>query len=110
MVGVMSSAVPTITTSTMIASISSVWLSMKGSSSVTTWLGDLRDGDQPGRDQRGGDQEHDDAGGHRGAHEDLVELAELQLAVDARRDEQRVDRDHDGGLGRREDAELQADR
>ena len=37
-VGVMSSAVPTITTRTMIANISSVLLPMKGFSRSTTWL------------------------------------------------------------------------
>ena len=38
MVGAMSSAVPTITTSTMIASIKSVWLPMKGRTRSTTWV------------------------------------------------------------------------
>ena len=39
MVGVMSMAVPTTTTSTMIAISSRVWLSISGSSSSVTWPG-----------------------------------------------------------------------
>src|SRR6185312_6820151 len=71
--------------------------------------GDLGDRDQPGRDQRGGDQKHDDAGAERGRNEDLVEFADLQLAIDACGDEQGVDGDDHGGFGRREHAESQAD-
>ena len=81
----------------------------EGADEVDDLGGDLGDRDQPGRDQRGGDQEHDDAGAERGRDEDVVELADLQLAIDAGRDEQRVDGDDDGGFGRREYAEPQAD-
>ena len=109
MVGVMSIAVPTITTSTMIAISSSVWLPMNGSSRPTTLLGRSRHRDQPGRHQRRRDQEHDHRGGLGRGDEDRVQLRQLQLAVDEHRDEQRVDRRHHGRLGRREDAELQAD-
>ena len=41
--------------------------------------------------------------------EDFVELPELELAIDAGRDEEGIDRHHHRGFGRREDAEAQTD-
>ena len=38
-----------------------------------------------------------------------IELREFQFAVDAGGHEQRIDGDHHGGFGRREDSEAQAD-
>jgi hypothetical protein len=75
---------------------------MKGRTEVDDLRRDLGDRDQPGGDQRGGDQKHDDAGTERGRNEDFVEVAELQLAIDAGGDKQGVDGDDHGGLGRRE--------
>ncbi|MEY3495799.1 MAG: mycothiol synthase, partial [Actinomycetota bacterium] len=69
---------------------------------------DLCDGDQPGAHHGGGHEEHHHRRRLGGRCEDGVEVTPLQLTVDQGGHQQGVDRGHDGGLGGREHAELQA--
>ena len=110
MVGVMSSAVPTIMTSTMIATISRVWLPSNGCSSATIW---------PEMSATVISQADTSAAATRNITTAVVCAAETNSAVQLRRASARgrrtvetnsaVDGGDDGRFGRREDAELQAD-
>src|SRR5207245_5339272 len=71
-------------------------------------IGNLGDGNEPGRDQRRSDQEHDDRRDLGGADEYAEDLRERYLAIDHGGDEQRVHRRHHRRLGGREHAEAQA--